>query len=224
MKFEWDWEYALEILPLLGEASLITIQATLLGFFIAATLGLGFAVARMYGSRILQSITGFIVEAIRSTPLLVQIFFIYYVLPNFGLALEAMTAGILALGVHYACYCSEVYRAGIQAVPKGQWEACTALNMGLQDKFIRIILPQAIPPIIPMLGNYLIGLFKETPLLSAIAILELMQTAKILGSESFQYTEPVTLAGAFFLVFSMISALLVKWIEHTLNQARWRVR
>ena len=224
MKFEWDWEYALEILPILGEASLITIQATLLGFFIAATLGLGFAVARMYGSRILQSITGFIVEAIRSTPLLVQIFFIYYVLPNFGLALEAMTAGILALGVHYACYCSEVYRAGIQAVPKGQWEACTALNMGLQDKFIRIILPQAIPPIIPMLGNYLIGLFKETPLLSAIAILELMQTAKILGSESFQYIEPVTLVGAFFLVFSMISALLVKWIEHTLNQARWRVR
>lgn len=224
MKFEWDWEYTFEILPILGEASLITIQATLLGFLIAATLGLGFAVARMYGPSSLQNVTGFLVEAIRSTPLLVQIFFVYYVLPNFGIALEAMTAGILALGVHYACYCSEVYRAGIQAVPKGQWEACTALNMGLRDKFIRIILPQAIPPIIPMLGNYLIGLFKETPLLSAIAILELMQMAKILGSESFQYTEPVTLVGVFFLVFSMISALLVKYVEHTLNQARWRVR
>ena len=131
--------------------------------------------------------------------MLIQIFFIYFVLPNFGIVLDAFAAGVLAIGVHYAVYCSEVYRAGFENVHRGQWEAAVALNLNSWTTFRDIIIPQAIPPVIPALGNYLVALFKETPLLSAIAVLELVRTAKIIGSETFRYTEPITLVGLFFL-------------------------
>jgi polar amino acid transport system permease protein len=139
-------------------------------------------------------------------------------MPDFGLALDALATGVIALGLHYGAYCSEVYRAGLDNVPKGQWEASIALNLSPWTTFRDVILPQAIPPVVPALGNYLVALFKETPLLSAIAVMELMQTAKILGSESFQYTEPITLVGVFFLVFSLISAALIRRLEWRLRQ------
>ena len=127
-------------------------------------------------------------------------------------------SGIIALSIHYGCYCSEVYRAGLEAVPRGQWEACTALNFSSWNTLKNIILPQAIPPIVPVLGNYLVALFKETPLLSAIAVLELVQTAKVLGSENFRYTEPMTIVGLTFLVLSLVSAVGIRWLERHLNR------
>ncbi len=217
MQLEWDWNYTLEILPVLGQASLLTVKATLLGFALAAVLGLVFAVLRMSRLILVRWIATGIVEFIRSTPLLIQIFFLYYVMPEFGLTLDAMTAGIFALGLHYACYCAEVYRSGLDNIPKGQWEAAIALNLSPFVTFRDIIIPQAIPPLVPALGNYLVALFKETPLLSAIAVLELMQTAKILASESFQYTEPITLVGLYFLFFSLVAAALTRQLEAWLN-------
>jgi polar amino acid transport system permease protein len=214
----WDWGYAFEILPVLGWASIVTVQATILGFILAAVLGLVFAILRMSENPFISiPIAGF-VEFIRSTPLLIQIFFIYFVLPEFGITLNALTAGILALGMHYGTYCSEVYRAGLEGVPRGQWEAATALNLSPYDTFKDVIIPQAIPPVVPALGNYLVALFKETPLLSAIAVLELMQTAKILGSQTFRYTEPITLVGLFFLAMSLVSAALIREVERSLNR------
>jgi polar amino acid transport system permease protein len=213
----WDWAYAFEILPELARAAVVTIQATLLGFALAATLGLGLAVLRMLRPAIAVPTT-FFVEFIRSTPLLIQIFFLFFVFPSFGVTLAAFTAGVLAIGVHYAAYCSEVYRAGLDNVPRGQWEASTALNLSPYVTFRDIILPQAIPPVVPALGNYLVALFKETPLLSAIAVLELMQTAKIMGSETFRYTEPITLVGIFFLAMSLVSAALIRGAERWLAQ------
>lgn len=218
----WDWAYAWEVLPILGEASLITLQATGLGFLLALLLGLAFAIGRMAGPGWLRLSFGALVEFVRSTPLLIQIFFLYYVMPDFGLTLDAMPAGVLALGLHYGAYCAEVYRAGLENVPRGQWEAATALNLSPWTTFKDIILPQAIPPVVPALGNYLVALFKETPLLSVIAVLELMQTAKILGSESFQYTEPITLVGLFFLVFSLCSAALIRQLETYLARRHHR--
>jgi polar amino acid transport system permease protein len=214
----WDWGYAFEILPVLGWASIVTIQATILGFILAALLGLAFAILRMSENPLISIPTAGLVEFIRSTPLLIQIFFIYFVLPEFGVTLNALTAGILALGLHYGTYCSEVYRAGLEGVPRGQWEAATALNLSPYDTFKDIIIPQAIPPVVPALGNYLVALFKETPLLSAIAVLELMQTAKILGSQTFRYTEPITLVGLFFLAMSLVSAALIREVERSLNR------
>jgi polar amino acid transport system permease protein len=218
----WDWAYAWEILPILAEASVVTLQATLMGFVLALVLGLVFAVGRMAGPTWLRLAVAGVVEFVRSTPLLIQIFFLYYVMPEFGLTIDAMPAGVLALGLHYGAYCSEVYRAGLENVPKGQWEASLALNLSPLTTFKNVILPQAIPPIVPALGNYLVALFKETPLLSVIAVLELMQTAKILGSESFQYTEPITLVGLFFLVFSLVSAALIRRVEQRLQQRAGR--
>ena len=216
----WDWNYAWEVLPILAEASLVTIQVTVLGFALALVVGMVLAVGRMAGPKWLRLAVGGVVEFIRSTPLLIQIFFLYYVMPEFGLTLSAMLTGVLALGLHYGAYCSEVYRAGLENVPKGQWEASVALNLSPWTTFKDIILPQAIPPVVPALGNYLVALFKETPLLSVIAVMELMQTAKILGSESFQYTEPITLVGLFFLAFSLISAALIRQLEQHLNRRR----
>jgi polar amino acid transport system permease protein len=213
----WDWSYTLEVLPVLAHASIVTIQATVLSFFIAIVLGMVLALLRMSGPVVGWFTTAF-VELVRSTPLLIQIFFAFFVLPRFGIALDAFTAGLIALSLHYGCYCSEVYRAGLEAVPRGQWEACTALNLSTWTTFKTIILPQAIPPVVPALGNYLVALFKETPLLSSIAVLELVQTAKNLGSETFRYTEPMTLVGVFFLIMSLVSAAGIRWLERRLNR------
>lgn len=213
----WDWAFALEILPTLAKAAVVTVQVTVLGFLIALVVGLMLAACRVMlpGTRFPISL---LVELIRSTPLLIQIFFLYFVGPSFGLTLDALTAGILAVGLHYAAYCSEVYRAGFESVPRGQWEASVALNLGRWTTLRDIIIPQAIPPVVPALGNYLVALFKETPLLSAIAVMELMQSAKIIGSQTFRYNEPITLVGLFFLVMSLASAWAIRRVETGINR------
>jgi polar amino acid transport system permease protein len=213
----WDWNYALMVLPALAKAAIVTIEVTLISFCIAAVFGLVLALLRMSGPVVGWAVSAF-VEFIRSTPLLIQLFFVFYVLPRFGITLDALTAGVIALSIHYGCYCSEVYRAGLEAVPRGQWEACTALNLSTRTTFKSIVLPQAIPPIVPALGNYLIALFKETPLLSALAVLEMMQRAKEFGSEYFRYTEPMTIVGIYFLIMSLVSAAGIRWLEHRLNR------
>jgi polar amino acid transport system permease protein len=213
----WDWAFTLEILPVLAKAAIVTVEATFLGFIIAAVLGLVLAVARIAFPASAWFISA-AVELVRSTPLLIQIFFIYFVFPEFGLVLGAMTAGILALGLHYATYASEVYRAGLSNIQRGQWEASIALNLSTFHTFRDVIIPQAIPPVVPALGNYLVALFKDTPLLSAIGVLELMQTAKIIGSDTFRYTEPITMVGVIFLIFSLIAAVLVRFVETWLNR------
>jgi polar amino acid transport system permease protein len=213
----WDWDYVFEILPTLARAALVTIQATLLGFVVAIVLGLVLAIMRISPKPAVSMAATAFVEFVRSTPLLIQIFFLFFVFPQFGITLSAFTAGVIALGLHYGAYCSEVYRAGLENIPRGQWEASTALNLSPYHTFRDVIIPQAIPPVVPALGNYLVALFKETPLLSAIAVLELMQTAKILGSESFRYVEPITLVGGFFLVMSLVSAALVRMVERRLT-------
>jgi polar amino acid transport system permease protein len=209
----WDWSYALSIIPVLAQASIVTIEATVLGFVVAAILGLVLAILRMSPLRIVSVPAGLFVEFIRSTPLLIQIFFLYFVFPEFGITLDAFVAGVIAIGLHYATYCSEVYRAGLDNVPRGQWEASIALNLSGYHTFRDVIIPQAIPPVVPALGNYFVALFKETPLLSAIAVIELMQRAKILGSQTFRYIEPITLVGVFFLAMSLLAALLIRYVE-----------
>ena len=135
----WDWAYAWEILPILAEASVVTLQATLMGFVLALLLGLVFAVGRMAGPAWLRLAVAGLVEFVRSTPLLIQIFFLYYVMPEFGLTIDAMPAGVLALGLHYGAYCSEVYRAGLENVPKGQWEAAYFKKWAQMDSTVAYV-------------------------------------------------------------------------------------
>lgn len=217
----WDWNYALEILPELLIALRMTVVATLLGFLTAVIGGLLLAFAirsRFAGLRLAaKGFNGFI----RNTPLLVQVFFLYYSLPILaGISLPAFYTGILGLGLHYSTYLSEVYRSGIDAVPRGQWEAAVALNYSKADTWRSVILPQAIPPIIPVLGNYLIVMFKETPILSAITMVELLLTAKNIVSESFRVFEPYTLVGVLFLAISYPSSLLIRRLELRMNLQR----
>ena len=214
----FDWSYTIEILPALAQAAVVTIEVTLIGFVLAALLGLVLALMRMSPRRSVAMPATAFVEFIRSTPLLIQIFFLFFVFPKFGINLPPFITGVIAIGLHYATYCSEVYSAGLEGVPRGQWEASIALNLSPYCTLRDVIIPQAIPPVVPALGNYLIALFKDTPLLSAIAVLELMQTAKILGSENFRYTEPITLVGLFFLVMSLVSAGLVRAVEWRLSR------
>jgi polar amino acid transport system permease protein len=214
----WDWYYVWEAFPYLYKGAIVTVEATLLGFAIALVLGLAFAIVRRVGSPWVSRATAETVEFIRSTPLLLQVFFVYFVGPQFGIVIPAWTAGIGVLGIHYAAYCSEVYRAGIEAVDGGQWEACTALNLSPARTWRGIILPQAIPPIVPGLGNYFIGMFKDTPILAAIAILEMLQQAKNFGAENYRYIEAITMAGVFYLVFSLIASAIVQTVSFWLNR------
>lgn len=214
----FDWSFALEILPTLGSALVITVQATVLGMLVAVTLGLALAMLRRSRLRIVSLPTAFIIEFVRSTPLLVQMYFLFYVLPLTGARMSPLMTGIVALGVHYATYCAEVYRAGIEAVPRGQWEAATALNMSRWRTAVGVVLPQAIPPVVPALGNYLVAMFKDTPLLSAITVVELLQQSKMIGSATFRYTEPLTLVGLLFLALSLVAAWGVRGLEARLQR------
>ncbi|MER9481971.1 ABC transporter permease subunit, partial [Mesorhizobium sp. M0494] len=135
----WDWSYVWEALPYLYRGAIVTVQATLLSFAIALVLGLVFALIRQSPNRYVSTAMAEIVEFIRSTPLLLQVFFVYFVGPQFGIVIPAWICGIGALGIHNAAYCSEVYRAGILAVEEGQWEACTALNLSRRRIWSAII-------------------------------------------------------------------------------------
>ena len=152
-------------------------------------------------------------ELIRSTPLLLQVFFVFYVGPQFGILLSPWTSGLIAIGLHYGAYLSEVYRGGIESVPKGQWEAATAINMSVVNTYRRIIIPQALPPAIAGMGNYLVGIFKDTPMLSVIGVAELMHTANAVGAQSYRYLEPYTMVGVIFLAISLPAAFSVALFE-----------
>ena len=210
---EWDWNFVRQILPTLIEGVKITILATILGSVVAAAIGLVIALLRRSPNRLIARPVGFVAEFIRGTPLLVQLYFIFYVLPDFGFLLSPLVAGVIGLGLHYGTYTAEVYRAGIDNVPRGQWEAAKACNLNGRQTWTHVILPQAIPPMIPALANYFIAMFKETPLLSAITVLELMNQAKSVANSSYRYIEPMTMVGAFFLVISLFSVVLLRWLE-----------
>lgn len=213
MSFNWRWDFTWDILPRLLAATLNTLIAAGAGYAIALVLGLILALAQRTGWRPLTVAVREFVEFIRSTPLVLQIFFVFYVGPQFGIRLSPWTSGMIAIGLHYSAYLSEVYRAGIEAVPKGQWEACRAINMSTRDTYLRIIIPQALPPSIAGMGNYLVGIFKDTPMLSVIGVAELMHTANAIGSESYRFLEPYTLVGVIFLAISLPTAGLIRLFE-----------
>lgn len=215
---KWSWDTVRELIPVLLEGAKMTVIVTILGFLVAMIVGLGFALLRRSRHPWVSKSSGFVIDFIRCTPLLVQAFFIYFVLPRFGLEFDKYTAGVLALGLHYATYVSEVYRAGIESIPKGQWEASRALNFTAAQTWLKIILPQAVPPVIPVLGNYFIMMFKETPILIVIGLPEMLLEAKLYGSANFRYIEAYTLTGLIFLVISIPAMLFFNRLEVKLNR------
>jgi len=209
----WNWDFSLEILPRLLEAAKYTLLAAGGGYTIAIFGGLILTLLQRTRNRILSFIVREFMEFIRSTPLILQIFFVFYVGPQFGIRLSPWTAGMLAIGIHYAAYLSEVYRSGIESVSKGQWEAAIALNLSTYKTYSRIILPQAFPPALAGMGNYLVGILKDTPMLSMIGVAELMHAATSIGAENYRYLEAYTIVGLIFLTMSLPLAGLINILE-----------
>jgi polar amino acid transport system permease protein len=219
---EWDTStnltFAISILPILLRGLIITVQATALGFVIALVLGLILALMRMVPLKIVSWPTAFFLEFVRDTPLLVQLFFLYYVLPEFGIILPAFMTGAIALGLQYSGYTAEVYRAGIEAIPRGQTEASIALNMPAWLLYRDVIVPQAIPRIVPALGNYLVSMLKDTAILSAVTVLEMLNVATIIGDRTFRYFIPLSMVGGLYLILTLVSSQIVRFTERRLPQ------
>ncbi|WP_433679764.1 ectoine/hydroxyectoine ABC transporter permease subunit EhuD [Nocardia sp. CA-119907] len=217
---KWRWDRFFDAFPFIWDGLLVTIEYTLLGSLVAYVLGLVFAVVRRLRIPVVDQLLWAFIEFIRSTPLLVQIFVLYWVVrPDLlgGLSIDTqrLVVGVTALGVHYACYTSEVFRAGIDAVPAAQWEAATALNLPRTRTWIDVILPQAVPRVLPALGNYTIAMFKEVPLLSSIVILDMVYQVKTEYAADTGGAGPEAwfAAGLTFLALSYPCSILVRKLE-----------
>jgi len=224
MNAEWRWDFAIEILPQMLLATLNTILAAGIGYAIAAIVGLLFLLGQRTPIKIVNMINREIVEFIRSTPLLIQLFFVYFVLPQFGITLSAWVCGMITIGLHFGTYLSEVYRGALEGVPKTQWEACRALNFSTFYTYRKIVLPQAFPIAIPGMGNYLVGIFKDTPLLSTIGVAELFHAATAVGGYHYRYLEPYTIVGLIFLTLSIPAAIWIRKIEKNVNLAQGKIK
>lgn len=209
----WDNDFAISIIPVLLQGFWLTIQITFLSFLISLTGGLLVAVIRFLRIPLVSRLFDFYVSFVRGTPLLVQAYIAYFVLPSFGLTFDALPTGIVVLGINYSAYTAEVYRAGIEQLPKGQWEASRALSLPPARTWLRIVVPQAVRPIIPVLGNYLIMMFKDSAILSSITIIELLGTALQIGSSYYRYLEPITIVGLMYLAISFPCSLLIRRLE-----------
>ncbi len=216
--FHWDTNhgelmFAWSILPILLIGMVVTIEASIVGFFVAMVIGLVLAVLKGARSRLISWPAIFVTEFIRDTPLLVQLFFLFYVLPDYGIVLPAFLTGALALGIQYSAYTSEVYRAGIEAVDRGQHEAAKALDFPPARTFTHVVLPQAVPRVVPALGNYLVSIMKDVPVLSVVTVLEMLNVAKIIGDQTFDYLVPLSMVGALYLILTLVASTIVRYVD-----------
>ncbi|WP_406436279.1 ectoine/hydroxyectoine ABC transporter permease subunit EhuD [Streptomyces sp. NBC_00631] len=212
----WDWSAVREFMPHFWDGLLVTLQALVLGSLISFSLGLVWTLLMRAPTRWVRWPVGVVTEFVRNTPLLVQLFFLFYVLPEWGLTFSALTTGVFAIGLHYSTYTMQVYRAGIEAVPVGQWEAATALSLPARRTWFAVILPQAVRRVVPPLGNYVISMLKDTPILMSITVLEMLGQARLFSQQHFQFTEPVTVIGVAFIVISYLASLLLRTLERRL--------
>ncbi|MBF6209856.1 amino acid ABC transporter permease [Nocardia puris] len=222
----WRWDKFWDAFPYIWDGLLVTIQFTVLGALVAYTLGLAFAVLLRSRVPVVYQLLWLFIEFVRSTPLLVQLFVLYWVvrpalLDGLSIDTQRVIVGVAALGVHYACYTAEVYRAGIEAVPAAQWEAAVALNLPRGRTWTDVILPQAIPRVLPALGNYTISMFKEVPLLSAIVVLDMVYQIKTAYAADTGGAGPEAwfAVGLTFLALSYPCSLLVRKLERRVEFA-----
>jgi polar amino acid transport system substrate-binding protein len=214
------WTFA-EYFPRLVAGALMTVSLTVLGFLLAMAIGLPIATARLYGPAPLRWLATIYVEFFRGIPVLLLLYFLYYSLPEVGLAmhlgvslkLNAFLVGVIGFGLNYGAYESEIYRAGIASIPVGQWEAGASLGMSPPRIFFRIILPQAIKVILPPMTNDFVALFKDTSVVSVIAVEELMKRYQIMAADHLQYVEIGVMTMILYLLMSVPLAQLSRYLE-----------
>ena len=202
-----------EYYPVLLRGFGMTILMTLIVITLSLTLAIPVALSRMSGNFLVRLVGGTYVELLRGTPLVLQLVYIYFVLPGVGIRLDGFVAALVALTLHYTAYLSEVYRAGIQSVPKGQTQAASALGMSRGQTFIRIVLPQAVRTVTPALGNYFISLFKDTALASVVTVQELLFSGQIIAARTYQYFTNYTVCMIMYFSVGYPAALFVRWLE-----------
>lgn len=195
----WDWSYVLEILPRLMVGVWYTVLITLASSAIALTLGLLLAILESVSTELGRTFVHFLLELFRGVPILVLLYFAFYVLPEVGLTLPAMPIGIGVLGIVYAAFCSEVYRGSLITIPLELRDACVALNLSQCTVWRRVLVPLMIKRAIPALLNYVLSLFRSSAFLFAIGVPVLLGEAQVAGYESLRYLEPLTLAGVIYV-------------------------
>ncbi|MGH3313923.1 MAG: ectoine/hydroxyectoine ABC transporter permease subunit EhuD [Streptomyces sp.] len=214
---KWDWSVVDEFMPRFWDGVVVTLQALAIGSLIAFTLGLVWAIAQRSTLKWVSWPVTAVTEFIRNTPLLVQLFFLFYVVPEWGPSMSPLTTGIVGLGLHYSTYTAEVYRAGINGVPIGQWEAATALSLPKSRTWGAVILPQAIRRVVPALGNYVVAMLKDSPMIAVIGAFEMLGEAQAYSNETFT-TEALTVVGVAFIVIAYPASLLLRALERRLVQ------
>ncbi|MEU0313261.1 amino acid ABC transporter permease [Nocardioides sp. NPDC006273] len=223
---EFDLEFALETVgPLLMAFLQVTLVVTVAGSVVAALLGLLWAVGQRELPTPTRMVLTWVLDVIRMTPLPLQLLFAvaifisfdgYRRFPETDVETIGMILGVAVFSVHYSTYMAESYRAGIESIGRGQWEAATALSLPRIRVWRAVIIPQALRATLPSLGNWAIAMFKDTPFLLVILVPEMVAKAKQLGGASYQYTEVFTVAGLIFLAASYPTAVLMRKLEKKL--------
>ena len=204
---------AQEFLPILMQGVALTIVLTIGSLVLSTLLGLVWALMRVSDIYVLDKGDKLFVNFIRGVPIIVQLFYIYFVLPDLGITLTAMQAAIIGLGIAYSAYHSENFRAGIEAIDHGQIEAAQSIGMGWWMIMRRVILPQAIRIILPPYGNIMIMMLKDSSQASTITVAELAMQGKLIASSTFKNTSVFTMVAIMYLCMSLPLMALVSWME-----------
>ncbi|GAA0178629.1 amino acid ABC transporter permease [Clostridium sediminicola] len=212
-----DLEFLIKILPILLKGSIMTVQLTVLSVFIGSVIGIIFALMKISNNVFISKIATFYTWIFRGTPLLLQLFVFYYGLPVVGIKLEPFSAALLGLSLNSGAYMAEIIRGGIISINKGQFEACKAMGFTYFQTMKRVILPQTFKNIIPAVGNEFITILKDTSLVQAIAMEELMRSAQLRVSATGRPWEPYLVAGCLYLFMTTIFTVIFSGIEKKLS-------
>ncbi|MBT2323326.1 amino acid ABC transporter permease [Variovorax paradoxus] len=205
--------HAREFLPILMQGAWLTILVTLGSLLLSTVLGMVWAVMRVSGIPLLAYFAATVINLLRGIPIIVLLFFLYFVMPDVGVSLTALQAGILGLGIAYSAYQAENFRAGIEAVDHGQVEAARAMGMGWGLTMRRVVLPQAVKIVLPPYGNIMIMMLKDSSQASTITVAELALQGKLIATSTFQNATVFTLVALIYLVMCVPLILLVRHLE-----------
>lgn len=209
----------LDIIKFVPDGIAVTFKVTVGAILLALVLGLVTGLGRISANRFINGLASLYVEVIRGIPLLVQIFYIYYALGRF-VKIPDLLSAIIAMAVCYGAYMGEVFRAGIQSIPKGQMEAALSLGMTREQAMRHVILPQAFKVVLPPVGNEFIALLKDSSLVSILAVADLLRRGREFASESFTYFETYTVIALIYLIITLFFSKLIGIMEERINEGR----
>ena len=214
------WHDAVEFFPILLNGVALTITVTVGSLILSTLLGLVWALMRVSGIGFLAGLSASVINVIRGIPIIVLLFYLYFVMPDLGVTLTALQAAILGLGIAYSAYQAENFRAGIEAIDKGQIEAAQTIGMGWWLTMRRVVLPQAVKIILPPYGNTMIMMLKDSSQASTITVAELTMEGQLIASSTFKYTSILSMVAVLYLVMSVPLILFVGWLERRMQQAK----